>query len=117
MFVCGGVEDIARSVCSESLFHAGTVDDVADEEAYRDFGVLRFHLKLKVVHRSLGLIDEDNLACAERCDLIDNFAAYRAGGACYQHNLIGYDAPDGRAVGLYRVTPEKVFNLDVVDVS
>lgn len=75
MLVGCGVENVARVVFLECVFHSVAVGDVAYVEVYAYLRIFAFKFELHVVHRRFGLIEEYDVASLEFRYLADYLTA------------------------------------------
>ena len=115
MFVGRRMEDYLRTPFAEGIVQTGSQANVTDDRHELQFRELFFKLETKVVHRSLGIVEEDEFLDPEGGKLAAEFGPDGSGCSCHHYgpvskitdNLIHGDA-DFR-------THEQVLDLDVTD--
>ncbi len=111
-----GMEDIVGTVVGEELVHAGLIADGGDDGVGLDIGEAVCHEEAYIVHGCFGLVDEDHLAGMEMGYLADHLAAYAAGGAGDEDDLVAELVGDGIHIDVYPVAGEEVLDLDFMEL-
>ena len=116
MLISCGMEDIVGTVLGEELIHAGLVADGGDDGEGLDIGEAVGHHQSDIVHRGLGLIDEDHLTGMEEGDLVDHLATDRACSTGDEDDLVAELVGDGIHIDVDPVARKEVFDLDLMEL-
>ena len=116
MFVCGCVEDDLGSPFAEDIVQTGRQADITDDRRELELRELFFEFEADVVHRGLGVVEEDEFLDSETCKLAAEFGSDGSCCSCDEDGLAAevlYDFVHG---DLDFLTHQEVFDLDVTDV-
>ncbi len=116
VLVGSGVEDVLGTMLAEDLLHVGRIADGAYDGPARDIGMMAGHIEADVVHRRLGLVDEDKFGRSELSDLANHLAADTAGSTGDEDALATQHGTDGIEVDLNLVARQKVLDVDLVEL-
>ena len=112
MFIGGGVEDYLRLVCPEGEVESRNLADVADYRDEVEIRVVVFEFEAEVVHRGLGVVEEDEPLDAEAGELAAEFGADGAGGTGHHDHFVLEVLDDLFHRDLDFISAEEVFDLD-----
>ena len=111
------MEDVFRPVFSEYLLHVPLVGNAGDNGEIIDVGVFPGHHKPDVVHRRLGLVDENHPGWLEPGHLADHLGADRAGRSGDEDAFSGQQGPYGIHVHLDLVPRKEVFHVHFMQLA
>ena len=115
VLVRGGVEDRVGPVLLEDLPQPLPVAHVGDDRNRGDVGKPLGQLGQDVEDRVLAVPQQDDLGRLQPGELAAELAADRAAGAGDQHRLAGGQHAHLLEVGLDRLAPEQVLDLDLAE--
>ena len=110
------MEDIVRPVGCEDALHMLAVGDARDYGPVLYLRVLFLHHQAYVVHRCLGLVDEDHLRRVELCHLAHHLGTYAAGRSGDKDALALQELADGVHIDLDFLPREEVLDGHLVQL-
>ncbi len=115
MLVSGGVEDKLRMPGAHGEIQPFGLADVADDRDEIQLGEAAFQLQAQLVHRGLGVVEEDELLDVEGSQLAAELGADGSGRAGHEHDFLLHPRLDLVERDLDLRASEQVLDADLTD--